>query len=307
MPKSAEKQGKKEAVNKGEVQEKKVKQETKNIKANDNVEKNNVAKKKQEGVNNAKVAIKKTKDSKVKTENKNYSKSEKDKETSHTIKAKVSKTKANKANDKNKISEKNKKESVKEAKATKDSKEIVKDKVEKDKKGENDTEAQEKEHIKLIKFEEIKNIFKKKKTIPKENLKTIRKPAIYNALLGLAVIVYFGFLILGFYNIDRNVYQTDLKVFALSILFVAIIVLEKAYKEDSGRIAIMGIELIIVATISLGLIFAHLMFSASYVLIVSIIVAVFFVYYIIKSMIMYFRERKKYFVNDMKEMINTEE
>ena len=301
MPKSAEKQGKEEAVNKGEVQEKKVKQETKNIKANDNVEKNNVAKKKQEGVNNAKVAIKKNKDSKVKTENKNYSKSEKDKETSHTIKDKVSKTKANKANDKNK------KESVKEAKVTKDSKEIVKDKVDKDKKGENDTEAQEKEHIKLIKFEEIKNIFKKKKTIPKENLKTIRKPAIYNALLGLAVIVYFGFLILGFYNIDRNVYQTDLKVFALSILFVAIIVLEKAYKEDSGRIAIVGIELIIIATISLGLIFAHLMFSASYVLIVSIIVAVFFVYYIIKSMIMYFRERKKYFVNDMKEMINTEE
>lgn len=301
MPKSAEKQGKKEAVNKGEVQEKKVKQETKNEKANDNVEKNNVAKKKQEGVNNAKVAIKKNKDSKAKTENKNYSKSEKDKETSHTIKDKVSKTKANKANDKNK------KESVKEAKATKDSKEIVKDKVEKDKKGKNDTEAQEKEHIKLIKFEEIKNIFKKKKTIPKENLKTIRKPAIYNALLGLAVIVYFGFLILGFYNIDRNVYQTDLKVFALSILFVAIIVLEKAYKEDSGRIAIVGIELIIIATISLGLIFAHLMFSASYVLIVSIIVAVFFVYYIIKSMIMYFRERKKYFVNDMKEMINTEE
>ena len=301
MPKSAEKQGKEEAVNKGEVQEKKVKQETKNIKANDNVEKNNVAKKKQEGVNNAKVAIKKTKDSKVKTENKNYSKSEKNKETSHTIKDKVSKTKANKANDKNK------KESVKEAKVTKDSKEIVKDKVDKDKKGENDTEAQEKEHIKLIKFEEIKNIFKKKKTIPKENLKTIRKPAIYNALLGLAVIVYFGFLILGFYNIDRNVYQTDLKVFALSILFVAIIVLEKAYKEDSGRIAIVGIELIIIATISLGLIFAHLMFSVSYVLIVSIIVAVFFVYYIIKSMIMYFRERKKYFVNDMKEMINTEE
>ena len=151
------------------------------------------------------------------------------------------------------------------------------------------------------------NIFKRKKTIPKENLKTIRKPAIYNALLGLAVIVYFGFLILGFYNIDRNVYQTDLKVFALSILFVAIIVLEKAYKEDSGRIAIVGIELIIIATISLGLIFAHLMFSASYVLIVSVIVAVFFVYYIIKSMIMYLRGRKKYFVNDMKEMINTEE
>ena len=172
---------------------------------------------------------------------------------------------------------------------------------------ENDTEVQEKEHIKLIKFEEIKNIFKKKKTIPKEKLTTIRKPAIQNALIGLAVIVYFGFLILGFFNIDRNFYQIDLKVFALSILFLAIIVLEKAYKQDSGRIAIMGIELIIIATISLGLIFVHLMFSANYVFIVSIIVAVIFVYYIIKSIIMYFRERKKYFVNDMKEMINTEE
>ena len=165
----------------------------------------------------------------------------------------------------------------------------------------------EKENVKLIKFEEIKNIFKKKKKIPKEELKKINKPVFHNILVAIVVMIYFIFLILGFLNIEGNVYQTDLKVFSICILFLAIFLLEKAYKEDSGRIAIFGIEMIVIAIITLGLIYVKLMLSSHYINIVLIILYIVLIYYVIKSIVIYNKGKKKYFIKDVKEMINTEE
>ena len=164
-----------------------------------------------------------------------------------------------------------------------------------------------KEHTKLIKFEEIKNIFKKKKKIPKTDKKHIRKPIVHNILVMIVAILYFVFLILGHNNIENQVYQTDLKVFAICILFLAIVILEKAYKSGSGKTAMYGIESLIIAVITLGLIYVNLMYSSHYINVLLIILGIVTVYYLIKSIIIYLKGRKKYFVNDMKKMINTEE
>ena len=98
-----------------------------------------------------------------------------------------------------------------------------------------------------------------------------------------------------------------MKVFSLCILFFAIILLERAYKKDDGKIALYGIETIVIAVITLALIYVNLMFSAQYVDVVLIISYVLAIYYVIKSIVIYIRERKKYFVDDMKEIINTDE
>lgn len=167
--------------------------------------------------------------------------------------------------------------------------------------------AEEKEHTKLIKFEDIKNFFKKKKTVPKEELKNINKPVFKNILVAVVVIIYCIFLILGFNNIDGEVYQTDLKVFAMCILFLAILLLEKAYKKDSGTLAIYGIEAIIISIITFALIYVNLMFADKYINIVLIISYILAIYYVLKSIIIFIRGRKKYFVEGMKEMINNDE
>ena len=204
---------------------------------------------------------------------------------------------------------KNKNEKIEKSKAQEKIEETKKDKVntEETQKIENENNVEKKEHTKLIKFEEIKNIFRKKKKIPKEERKKIHKPVWINIAFTLIVLLYFSFLIIGFYNIDKNVYQIDLKVFSLCILFFAIILLERAYKKDNGRIAIYGIETIIISIITLGLIYVNLMMSSTYIKIVLIILGVAVVYYLIKSIIINIRGRKKYFINNMKEMINTEE
>ena len=119
--------------------------------------------------------------------------------------------------------------------------------------------------------------------------------------------LYFIFLLLGFYNIEKSVYQLDLKVFSMCILFVAIVLLEKAYKEDSGRIAIFGIETIVLAVITLGLIYVNLMLSSNYINIVLIIAMIIAIYYVLKSIIMHIKGKKKYYVDNMKEIINTDD
>ena len=126
-------------------------------------------------------------------------------------------------------------------------------------------------------------------------------------LIAIIVMIYCIFLILGFYNIENAVYQTDLKVFAMCILFLAIVLLEKAYKKDSGTLAIYGIEAIVISVITLALIYVNLMLSANYINIVLTISYILAIYYVIKSVIVYIRGRKKYFVDGMKEMINTDE
>ena len=171
----------------------------------------------------------------------------------------------------------------------------------------NKEEIIEKESIKLIKFEEIKNIFRKKKKIPKEDLKKIIKPVFYNIVTAIGIIIYFIFLILGYYNIERLAYQTDLKVFAICILFLAIVLLEKAYKADSGKIAMFGIETIVLAIATVGLIYVNLMMSSNYINIVLVISYVILIYYIVKSIIIYQKGKKKYFIDNIKEIINTEE
>ena len=121
------------------------------------------------------------------------------------------------------------------------------------------------------------------------------------------VMLYFIFLILGFYNIEHSVYQTDLKVFSMCILLIAIVLLEKAYKEDSGKLAMFGIETIVIAIITLGLIYVNIMMSVMYINIILIISYILAIYYVMKSIILYIRGKKKYFVDDIKEIINTDE
>ena len=93
----------------------------------------------------------------------------------------------------------------------------------------------------------------------------------------------------------------------MCILFLAIVLLEKAYKKDSGTLAIYGIEAIVISVITLALIYVNLMLSANYINIVLTISYILAIYYVIKSVIVYIRGRKKYFVDGMKEMINTDE
>jgi len=163
----------------------------------------------------------------------------------------------------------------------------------------------EKEEI--IKIDDIKETIKTKKTIPEEEIREINKHLFRNILGAVIVITYFIFINLGFINIKTEVYITDLKVFSLCILFLAITLFEYAYKNENGIFAIHGIEMLILSIINVGLIYVNLMLSSRYTVIVAAISFIFAIYYLLKTIVIYFRSRKKYFIDNMKEIMKKEE
>jgi len=159
----------------------------------------------------------------------------------------------------------------------------------------------------IIEIKEIQETIKKKKKVPKEEMEKINSKLFKNIMMALCVIIYFIFLNLGEINIKSDVYITDLKVFSLCILLVAITVIEVAYKKDSGEIALYGIEMLVLSIVTVAFIYVELMLSTKYRYIVTVTSYIFAIYYLTKSIVIYIKRRKKYFVDDMKEIINKEE
>lgn len=193
----------------------------------------------------------------------------------------------------------------------KDEAKEIKEEVIEDKKEENT--AKEKSENKLAKkiqwisLKEIKKTMKEKQSLPKEESNKINRYLFQNIMVAIAIIIYFIFLNLGKQNIQLNVYVTDLKVFGMCILLLAIMLLEKAYKDDSGRLAVFGIEMIVLSLTTISLIYVDLMLSSRYSVILTSISYIFAIYYLIKSVVIYLKKRKKYFVDGMKEIIKDKE
>lgn len=193
----------------------------------------------------------------------------------------------------------------------KDEAKEIKEEVIEDKQEENT--AKEKSENKLAKkiqwisLKEIKKTMQEKQSLPKEESNKINRYLFQNIMVAIAIIVYFIFLNLGKQNIQLNVYVTDLKVFGMCILLLAIMLLEKAYKDDSGRLAVFGIEMIVLSLTTISLIYVDLMLSSRYSVILTSISYIFAIYYLIKSVVIYLKKRKKYFVDGMKEIIKDKE
>lgn len=151
--------------------------------------------------------------------------------------------------------------------------------------------------------ETVAKELEKNKTLPAEELSKINTRLFQNIALAVAIMLYLNFIILGFINIENSVFITDLKVFGVAILAVSIGMFEYAYKKDSGRHTIHGIEILLLAFATIALIYVDLMLADRFVYITAFLTYVFSIYYVAKSIIVYNRMKKQYFVNSMKEMI----
>ena len=146
------------------------------------------------------------------------------------------------------------------------------------------------------------------KKMPKNEKKQIRKNIVSNILLGIFIALYFGCLTLAFINVEETAYITDLKSFSVAILTITIILFEYAYNKDDGKIAIKGIELLCVAIITLILLYIYILYQEKYLLITYTCIGITTIYYIVKSILIYIREKSKWkkTISDVKEIIAEE-
>lgn len=157
--------------------------------------------------------------------------------------------------------------------------------------------------------EEIGNDIKEKKKMSKDYEAKVNKRIFSNVLLAILVLAYLVLLILGFKNIEENILIVDLKVFSVGILCVAVVLFEKSYKKEDGKLCLYGVEMLLLAIMTLGGIYVLKIVPHLFVMMVSALAVLVAFYYIIKSIGIYGRSKKKYVKdqNDIKDIIKPEE
>lgn len=154
---------------------------------------------------------------------------------------------------------------------------------------------------------EVKKDLKSKNKLPKEEEKKLSSVVFENLCVAIAVMIYLFFIILGFVNIKEEVYNVDLKVFSFIILVIAILLFERAYKKDSGKLCAFGIETLFLSIVTMGLLYVNIELQHIFLPIAAIISLLFAIYYVAKSIYLYSKMKKKYFVDNMKDIIQKEE
>lgn len=111
-----------------------------------------------------------------------------------------------------------------------------------------------------------------------------------------------------FLNIDGPTFITDLKVFSLSILAIAIILFEFAYGKDDDKTALYGVEMLFVAIMSLVLLYTCILHKDKFIAVANIVACIGVLYYLVKSISIYIREKLKWkkTISDVKEIVAEE-
>ena len=155
--------------------------------------------------------------------------------------------------------------------------------------------------------EEIKKDLKSKNKLPKEEEKKSSSVVFENLCVAISFMIYLFFIILGYINIKEAVYIVDLKVLSFILLIIAILLFERAYKKDSGALCAFGIETLFLSITTMGLLYVNIELKNMFLPIAAIISLLFAIYYIAKSIYLYTKMKKKYFVDNMKDIMQKEE
>ena len=130
-----------------------------------------------------------------------------------------------------------------------------------------------------------------------------------NILKAIIIVSYFLVLNMAYTNVNSEYMEIGIKCFTMLFLFIAIYIFERAYKKDDGKLAIQGIEILILAiyTLTTDHITNKFRFNfKSYSLVASYMYAI---YFILKSIVVYTKGRKELVKNlsDIREIVKKDE
>lgn len=143
------------------------------------------------------------------------------------------------------------------------------------------------------------------KIMPKEKKKGIYKRAFENILVAVIVILYFLMMILGYINIPEEAYVKDLKVFSLATIAITIVLFEIAYNKDSGKIAIHGIETLLLSILTLVSMYIYILHRTKFLFVIMGGVVLATLYYLVRSIVVIAKEKRKWKdnISDVKDIV----
>ena len=129
-----------------------------------------------------------------------------------------------------------------------------------------------------------------------------------NLLKAIGIMVYFIVLNFAYTRMNIERLMNDIEVFSGIFLILGLVMLERAYKKDSGKMALSGVELLCLSMHSLSInhIIAFYQYDFRFYLLSSSYV--FAIYYVLKSIIIYTRKKRQYLKNlsDISEIVKEE-
>lgn len=157
-------------------------------------------------------------------------------------------------------------------------------------------------------IEEIEKEIDEKTKLPKDIKDKITKEIFTNIVMAISVIIYFTFLILGSVGTVKNIRIIDFNIFSIILLGISILLFEIAWRKDSGKLAMHGIEMLAIALFTLFLPYIIFELASPYQKFYLIASAYTTVYYSIKSIYIAIKSRKKYMVTvtDIKDIVKKE-
>lgn len=150
---------------------------------------------------------------------------------------------------------------------------------------------------------------KQKRKMPKEVSQKILEKIFYQLLTTIGIMLYFVVLNLAYVNMREERLIGDIKVFAGAFLVVGIVMLEKAYREEKGKYVLTGIESLVFSLHTLSIMHVITLFKYDFRLYLLTSSYIFSIYYVLKSIIIYIREKRIYSkgLSDISEIIKKEE
>lgn len=152
---------------------------------------------------------------------------------------------------------------------------------------------------------EIIEQMEQKRKIPLEVKNEIMSKVWECTLSAIIVYAYFIFVNLGIRNIHQDVLLTDLKVFSVSLAVIAVMLLEKAYSKKETINLYRGIEILLLAIITMLLQYIVLYLTPKYRIMVPIFAVIYNVYFILKALFLIYKTKSNHMKNlsDIKEII----
>ncbi len=147
--------------------------------------------------------------------------------------------------------------------------------------------------IPKVELEEIQKEIKNETIIPKEKKNELYKKVFDNIISAIVILVYFIFIYIIYMIIEKVSFEIILKTSSMIFIISTIGIFEYAYKKESGKYTIEGIEMLVVSITTIILMQIYKLYSTKLTNSITIIAVAFSIYYIVKSIISYIKYKKE--------------
>ncbi len=137
----------------------------------------------------------------------------------------------------------------------------------------------------------------------------IGKKIYINILKAIFIITYGLLFNLAYDNMETQILEREIQIVTMILLFVSIYYFEKAYNKDDGKVAIQGIEVLIISAFTLTI--EHIINRCQFEFKPYILSAtyIFAIYFVMKAIILYTKGRFEFSktYSDIKEIVKEDE